>query len=146
MGNRVLEMVRTERAVGPGAGRTRASTGLRGVTAAGLLLSADVHLVLYAEGFRDIPVIGQLFLVNVVAGLALGVGVLLTRHVLVLLGAAGFGVATFGAYLMSRTVGLFGVLETMWGSQAVLAAVAEVVVVVGAVLVWVAERAATRRS
>lgn len=139
MGNRVLEAVRVEPAVGTGTGRAGAS--LRGVTAAGLLLSADVHLVLYAEGFGEIPVIGPLFLVNVVAGLVLGVALLLTRHPLALLAAAGFGVATFGAYLVSATIGLFGVHETTWDAQAVLAAVAEIVVVAGAALTWVAERA-----
>ncbi|MGH3098838.1 MAG: hypothetical protein ACRDMV_22855 [Streptosporangiales bacterium] len=140
MGNRVLEAVRIERFAEAGTGRTRTVAGLRAITAAALLLSADVHLVLYLGGFGQIAVIGPLFLVNVVAGLALALGVLLIRHPLVLLGAAGFGVATFGAYLLSATVGLFRLHETTWDTQAVLAAVAEIVVIVGAVLVWVAER------
>lgn len=111
---------------------------LRGVVAASVLLSADIHLVLYAEGFSDIPVIGPLFLVNVVAGLAIGVVMLVWRHWLPVLAAVGFGAATFGAFLMSRTVGLFGIREMLWDAQGVLAAVAEVVAVLGGVALLVA--------
>lgn len=111
---------------------------LRGVVAASVLLSADIHLVLYAEGFSDIPVIGPLFLVNVVAGLAIGVVMLVWRHWLPVLAAVGFGAATFGAFLMSRTVGLFGIREMLWDVQGVLAAVAEVVAVLGGVALLVA--------
>lgn len=141
MVSRVLEAVRTEHVVEAGTSRTLTVVGLRAITAAGLLLSADIHLVLYLGGFSQIAMIGPLFLVNVVAGFVLGLGILLVRHPLVLLGAAGFGAATFGAYLLSATVGLFGLHETTWDTQAVLAAVSEVMAVVGAVLVWVAERA-----
>ena len=113
-------------------------TVLRGVVAASVLLSADIHLVLYAEGFSDIPVIGPLFLVNVVAGLAIGVVMLVWRHWLPVLAAVGFGAATFGAFVMSRTVGLFGIREMLWDVQGVLAAVAEVVAVVGGVALLLA--------
>lgn len=140
MGNRVLEAVRVGRVAEAAAARARTVIGLRALTAAALLLSADVHLVLYLGGFGQIAVVGQLFLVNVVAGLVLGVAVLLTRHPLALLGAAGFGAVTLGSYFLSRTVGLFGVHEAAWDPQSVLAAVAEFAAVVGAVLVWVVER------
>ncbi|MQA04231.1 MAG: hypothetical protein GEV07_16390 [Streptosporangiales bacterium] len=113
---------------------------LRGVVAAAVLLSADIHLVLYVEGYSDIPVIGPMFAVNVVAGLAIGVGVLVWRHWLAAFLAAGFGAATFVAYLLSRTVGLFGVREMSWDAQGVLAAVAEVLAVVGGVVLLIAAR------
>lgn len=111
---------------------------VRGVVAASVLLSADIHLVLYADGFADIPVIGPLFLVNVLGGLAIGVVMLVWRHWLPVLGAVGFGAATFGAFLLSRTVGLFGIREMLWDAQGILAAVAEIVAVVGGVVLLAA--------
>lgn len=120
---------------------------VRGLVAAAVLLSADIHLVLYLDGFADIPVIGPLFLVNVVAGLIIGVAVLIIRHWFVAFVAAGFGAATFAAYLISATVGLFGVREQTWDAQAVLAAVSEVVAAVGGVVllaVWLRSR--TRKN
>jgi len=111
---------------------------VRGSTAAGVLLSADIHLVLYLDGFADIPMIGPMFLVNVVAGLVIGVALLITRHWFAAFLAAGFGAATFAAYLISATVGLFGVREQTWTAQAVLAAVSEVVAAVGGVLLLIA--------
>ena len=120
---------------------------LRGVTAAGLLLSADVHLFLYVQGFQDIAVVGPLFLLNAVAGFALGLVVLVWRHWLPLLGAIGFSVATLGAFYLSATVGFFAVEETLGGVQQVTAAVAEWVALVGASLALVVERRrAPRRS
>ena len=116
---------------------------LRGVTAAGLLLSADVHLFLYVQGYRDIEVVGPLFLLNAVAGFALGLLVLVWRHWLPLLGAVGFSVATLGAFYLSTTVGFFAVEETLGGVQQVTAAVSEWVALVGALLALVVER---RRS
>ncbi len=112
---------------------------LRGIVAAAVLLSADIHLVLYLDGFADIPVIGPLFLVNVVVGLLIGVGMLIVRHWFLTFLAAGFGAATFAAYLISRTVGLFGVREQTWDPQAVLAAVAEIVAAVGGVVLLAAQ-------
>jgi hypothetical protein len=85
---------------------------LRVLVAAGLLGSAWVHYVLWRDdGFRDIDVIGPLFLVNVVAGVVIAIAVLAWRHWLPALGAAGFGAATLGAYVLSATVGFFGVKE-----------------------------------
>lgn len=117
---------------------------LRGVTAAGVLLSADIHLSLYADGYAGIPVIGPLFIVNLVAGLAIGLAVLVVRHWLVLFAAAGFGVVTLAAFVTSVTVGLFG-LHEVWDALAVLAVVAEGVAVVGAASSWLLAVRANRR-
>lgn len=113
---------------------------LRGVTAAGLLLSADVHLFLYVQGYQDIEVVGPLFLLNAVAGFVLGLLVLVWRHWLPLLGAIGFAVATLGAFYLSTTVGFFTVNETVGGVQQVTAAVSEWVALIGALLALVVER------
>lgn len=104
---------------------------LRGLTAAGVLLSADVHLELWATGFGDIAVIGPLFLLNAAAGLVIAVAMLAWRHWLPALAAAGFGAATLAAFLLSMTGGgLFGVHETLTGTPQRLAAVAELVALV----------------
>lgn len=103
----------------------RSAVVLRALAAAGVLLSADIHLVLFVEGYRTIPVVGPLFLLNAVAGFAIALAVLLWRHWLPLLLAVGFSAATLAAFYLSTTVGFFGVNETLAGTQQVLAAVAE---------------------
>jgi len=102
----------------------------RGLAAAGVLLSAAVHLDLWdLQRFRDIPTIGPMFLLNVLAGLAIGVLVPAWRHWLPALAAAGFGAATVLAFWISVMHGLFGLKETATGSSQVLAEVAEYVAV-----------------
>jgi len=134
-----LAMSTRSPATHPTAVREPGAVGVvRGLVAAAVLLSADIHLVLYVDGFSDIPVIGPLFLLNVVGGLAIGVVMLIWHHWLPVLGAIGFGAATFGAFVMSRTVGLFGIREMLWDAQGILAAVAEVLAVVGGVVLLVA--------
>ena len=54
------------------------TAGLR-VTGAGLLIAAAaIHLDLYLTGYRSIPVIGGLFLLQVIVGFGVGVVVLVT--------------------------------------------------------------------
>ena len=111
---------------------SRATNGvLRGLTAAGVLLSADVHLYLWATGFKDIHVIGPLFLLNAIAGLVIGVVLLVWNHWLPAFLSAGFGAATLAAFYISVTRGLFGLHEVAGGTQQVLAEVAEWVALVG---------------
>lgn len=105
--------------------------GLRGLVAAAALLSAYVHLELYVDGMR-MPVIGPLFLLNAGGGLVIGLAVLFWRHWLPMLGALGFGVATLGAFLLSATVGLFGLHEQLVGLAQIAAGVSEIVCVAGA--------------
>lgn len=104
----------------------RRAVVLRALTAAGVLMSADIHLVLYfADGYDTIPVVGPMFLLNGFAGIAIGIALLLWRHWLPLLAAIGFGAATLLAFYVSATIGFFGVNETLGGPQQVLAQVSE---------------------
>lgn len=119
---------------------TAASMLGRGLASAGVLLSADVHLVLYFQGFSDIKIIGPSFLLNAVGGLVIGLALLLWRHWLPLLAAIGFGIATLTAFYISATVGLFGVHETFGGNQQIVAEVAEWVAIIGGVLAGFVER------
>jgi hypothetical protein len=120
----------------------------RGLAAAGVLLTAVVHLDLWQQGFRDIHTIGPLFLLNVIAGLVIGVALLVWRHWLPVIAAVGFGVTTVVAFWISMTHGLFGVKETASGMPEVLAELAEYAAVffglAAAALLWQAirERAA----
>jgi hypothetical protein len=97
----------------------------RGLAAAGVLLAAVVHLDLWVQGFSSIATIGPLFMLDFVAGMTIGVGVLVWRHWLPALAAAGFGAATVVAFWISVVHGLFGVKETPTGSSEILAEVAE---------------------
>lgn len=112
----------------------------RGLAAAGVLMSADVHLALYFDGFRDVKMIGPAFLVNAAGGFVIGLLLLLWRHPLSLLAAAGFGVATLAAFYVSATVGLFGVHETFGGNQVVVAELSEWVAIVGTAVAFRGER------
>lgn len=121
-------------------GGRRTAWAARWITAAAVLVSAVVHLYLWNEGMRDVDVIGPAFLLNGVGGAVIAVAVVAWRHWLPLLAAAGFGAATLGAYVMSRTVGLAGVHETIWTTEAVISAVVEVLAIVFALVAWRAER------
>jgi len=93
---------------------------------AGLLFAtAGLHLDLYLTGYRTIPTIGPLFLLQVIAGLGLGLLVLVTGNRLVALAGAGYAVATLGGYLLSVQFGLFGFREIRT-TAGIVAAVIEV--------------------
>jgi hypothetical protein len=97
----------------------------RGLAAAGVFLAAVIHLDLWVQGFRSIATIGPLFMLNFVGGMIIGVAVLVWRHWLPALAAAGFGAATVVAFWISVIHGLFGVKETATGSSQILAEVVE---------------------
>ena len=127
--------------VAVGAGRR--SQVLRGLVAAGVMLSAVVHLDLWVGGMRTLDIIGPAFLVNAAAGILIGLAVLIFSRPEPLLLAGGFGLATLGAFVVSTLPsGLFGVHESWTSAPAVLAAVAEV----GAVLLAAAALVVERRA
>ena len=82
------------------------------VAGAGLLIATGaIHLDLYLTGYRTIPTIGWLFLLQVIAAFGLGVAVLVTGSRLAAAAGAGFALATLAGYLLSIWVGLFGFTE-----------------------------------
>ena len=85
--------------------------GLRVAGAVLLAVSAGIHLDLYLTGYRSIPAIGWLFLLQVIAGFILAAAVLLTRGPLAAAAAAAFALSTLGGYLLSVWIGLFGFKE-----------------------------------
>ena len=76
-----------------------------------LIATAAIHLDLYLTGYRSIPTIGWLFLLQVIAAFGLGVAVLATGRWLAAAAGAGFALATLGGYLLSLWIGLFGFKE-----------------------------------
>jgi predicted lipoprotein with Yx(FWY)xxD motif len=88
------------------------------VAGSGLLIAtAAIHLDLYLTGYRTIPTIGWLFLLQVIAAFGLGLAVLVIPSRLVVASrlaaaaGAGFALATLGGYLLSVWTGLFGFKE-----------------------------------
>jgi predicted lipoprotein with Yx(FWY)xxD motif len=103
-------------------GNMRGSSLLRrsvyGTAGAALLAaSGAIHLDLYLTGYRSIPTIGVLFLLQIIAAFVLALAVLVTVRMAGLGGSlapvAGglFALATLGGYLLSLRVGLFGFRE-----------------------------------
>ena len=93
----------------PGSSQLRLALRLAG---AGLLIAAGaIHLDLNLTGYRSIPVIGWLFLFQVIAAFVLAVVELASGSRLAAAAGAGFAVATPGGYLLSIWIGLFGFKE-----------------------------------
>jgi predicted lipoprotein with Yx(FWY)xxD motif len=90
--------------------RTWQQLALR-LAGAGLLAATGaIHLDLYLTGYRTIPTIGVLFLLQVIAAFVLAAVVLLGSR----LGAAAgalFSLSTLGGYLLTIWFGLFGFRE-----------------------------------
>lgn len=108
----------------------------RVIGAAAAVVSAVVHLYLWIDGVKDQGVVGALFVVNVVAGLAIAVMLVRWRHWIPLFLLVGFGASTLGAFLIAVNGELFGI-HTDWSWYAWVAAVSEVVAIVtGVAAAW----------
>ena len=99
--------------------------GLR-LAGAGLLAATGViHLDLYLTGYRSIPTIGWLFLLQMNAVLAVAAAVLVTGSRLIAAAGAALALATLAAYLRSVWAGLFGFTEVR-STPGIVAGVIEV--------------------
>ena len=76
-----------------------------------LAVSAGIHLDLYLTGYRKIPTIGWLFLLQVIAGFVLTIAALVTRSRLAAAASAALALSTLAAYLLAVWIGLFGFKE-----------------------------------
>jgi predicted lipoprotein with Yx(FWY)xxD motif len=76
-----------------------------------LVVSASIHLDLYLTGYRSIPTIGWLFLVQFLVAFILAIGALVTHSRLVAVAGAAFALSTLGCYLLAVWIGLFGYKE-----------------------------------
>lgn len=82
------------------------------LSGAGLLVATGaIHLDLYLTGYRTIPTIGWLFLLQVVSAFVLAAAVLATQSRLVASSGALLALSTLGGYLLSLSIGLFSFKE-----------------------------------
>ena len=86
---------------------------------AGLLVTSGlIHLHLWDIAYRHVKTLDVLFLVQVAACLLAALILLVTRHVLVVLGAAALMAGTIAGFLLARTVGVFGFRLTFSSAEA----------------------------
>jgi len=86
---------------------------LTGIGAGFLVWSGVIHLMLWSDGYKDISVIGPLFLVQGIVSIILGVVIVAFRWLVLLVAGAVAGVATAVGLLLSVYVGLFGYQESL---------------------------------
>lgn len=103
-------------------------TTARGLGALVAVVSAAVHLYLWFDGVKDQGTVGALFVVNVFAGIAIAVMLVLWKHWIPLFLLTGFGAATLGAFLIAVNGELYGI-HTDWSWYAWVAAASEAVAV-----------------
>lgn len=104
---------------------------LRILAAIAVLVSAYVHFKLWwFDDYKDLHVVGPAFLLNAIAGVVIAVLLLTWGHWVPLFLTLGFGASTLGAFIISATVGLYGVHERWTGSYVWAAAVSEAAAIV----------------
>ncbi len=86
---------------------------LTGIGAGFLVWSGVIHLMLWSDGYKDISVIGPLFLAQGIVSIILGVVIVAFRWLVLLAAGAVAGVATAVGLLLSVYVGLFGYTESL---------------------------------
>jgi len=89
----------------------RLSPILRLLAAGMVVVGGVIHYDLWSGGYRGIPSIGPLFIVNVVASAVIAAALALTGRGPVLLAGLLLSVGSLAALLASRTVGLLGFVE-----------------------------------
>jgi hypothetical protein len=140
----------------PGALRSRIARWtvlvLAGTGAGFLVWSGVIHLELWGDGYKDISVIGPLFLVQAIGCIVLAVAIVAFRWLALIAAGAVAGVATAVGLLLTASVGLFGYKESLSVPYAELSLAVEFtaafVLFVGACVLALAEpiRAAGRTS
>jgi hypothetical protein len=114
---------------GPGELRSRLARWTVLLLSAGgaalLTWSAVIHLQLWGDGYRDISVIGPLFLVQGIASIILAVAVVALRRLALLAAGAVAGAATAVGLLLTVHPGLFGFTESLAVPYAKLSLVIE---------------------
>ena len=100
--------------------------GTRVLAAVAVLVSAGVHQYLWDDGYKDVDTIGPAFLLNAAGGVVIAVLLLAWSHWVPAFLAVGFGASTLGGFILSTTVGLFGLEESWEGWYVWVAAGSEV--------------------
>ena len=88
-------------------------------------LSAVIHLHLWSQGYKEIPTIGDLFVVQGAAGILLGLAIAAFRRFFLLAAGAVFAVGTVAGLLGSLWFGLFGFRESIHAPYVVTSLIVE---------------------
>jgi hypothetical protein len=82
--------------------------------------SGIIHLYLWGKqyGYRDVPTIGPLFLIQGIAAILIGVLVLVSRRAVALIVAGGMLVMSVVALVLAIEVGLFGFKDSWFAPYA----------------------------
>lgn len=103
-----------------------------------VLWSAYIHFHLWDEtdGYRQISIIGPLFLLQSIGGLVVGILVIAVRRLWVAIGAVGFAVSTLAGFLLTVSLpkGLFNYKES-WSAPFAHEAFAVEIAIIVALLV-----------
>ena len=124
-------------------GRRAAALLLRLACVALLAWIGYIHLHLWLEGYRQIPIDGPLFLLDAIAAFLLAAILLVWPAPLAGLLAAGYTASTIGALLISLTVGLFGFRESISASHVTQSLAIETITII-ALASWTILAAAPR--
>jgi hypothetical protein len=82
---------------------------LQYIVNAGLLVTSGlIHLHLWDIAYRNVGTLDVLFLVQTALCILLALALLITRNLLVVLGAAALMAGTMVGFVLARTVGIFG--------------------------------------
>jgi hypothetical protein len=81
--------------------------------AVALVWSSVIHLQLWSDGYRAISVIGPLFLIQGIAGIALALVLVAFRWAVLLAAGAVLLAGTAAGLLLSAGIGLFGYQESL---------------------------------
>ena len=104
---------------------------IRLAMAAALAVTGISHAYLYIHGYQHIPTIGTAFVVQASLSFALAVLILIGGPSWLQWAAAAVSGGALGAFVLSRTVGLFGFSEQGWqpSPHAAISVAAEVLAV-----------------
>ena len=114
---------------------------LRISLAASLAVSAVIHAYLYIHGYQHIPMIGTAFLIQASVSFSLALLIVAGGPWWLQWAAAAMAGGSLVAFVLSRTIGLFGFSERGWdpSPHAAIAVGAEVLCVLlwaGALVRW----------
>ena len=130
-----MDKLRSLMAIGPGRSRRPVDLGATAAFALGgalLIWSAFIHFHLWSEtdGYRSIPTIGPLFLLQSITALVIGIGVVAIRRLWAAVVGMGFALTTITGFLLSAAVGLFGFKDSWLAPYAKQAFTIEILAVV----------------
>jgi hypothetical protein len=130
-----MDKLRALLVVGPGRSRRPVDLGATAAFAVGgalLIWSAFIHFHLWSEtdGYRSIPTIGPLFLLQSITALIIGIGVVAIRRLWAAVIGIGFALTTIAGFLLSVAVGLFGFKDSWMAPYAKQSFTIEILAVV----------------